>query len=108
MTTNQQENSEQSLLFENTNELLAFVRMEDQYSGVLELLLIEDNESAIKTLIDKYKNSSWGYHEVSFFRFQILKEDFKYLQLLVELKSQTKLYDWMEDHERYLVDTEHL
>lgn len=94
-------------LFEN-NKVIGFAEMQDQFSGITDIELIDDNETAIKAFQDKYlDNFMYGY-KVHVFRVsdvEQLKEDFKYLTSMLAggHYGQDSLFEWMEDNNDKLI-----
>lgn len=96
--------------FFEKSKVIAIVEMQDQFSGVTNIDLVDDTETAIK----KYKESYQGimiYYEVSFFRIpdvEMLKEDFKHLNTLLAngYYGQDSMYEWIEEHQEQLIKLE--
>jgi hypothetical protein len=94
-------------LFEN-NKVIGFAEMQDQFSGITDIELIDDNETAIKAFQDKYlDNFMYGY-KVHVFRVsdvEQLKEDFKHLTSMLAggYYGQDSLYEWMEENNDKLI-----
>lgn len=97
-------------LFEN-NKVIGFAEMQDQFSGITDIELIDDNETNIKTFKDKYlDNFMYGY-KVHVFRvsdIEELKKDFKYLTSMLAggYYGQDSLYDWMEKNKAKLIEND--
>jgi len=95
-------------LFEN-NKVIGFAEMQDQFSGITDIELIDDNETAIKAFQDKYlDNLMYGY-QVHVFRVsdvEQLKEDFKYLKSMLAggHYGQDSLFEWMEENNDKLIE----
>lgn len=96
--------------FFEKSKVIAIVEMQDQFSGVTNIDLVDDTETAIK----EYKESYQGimiYYEVSFFRIpdvEMLKEDFKHLNTLLAngYYGQDSMYEWIEEHQEQLIKLE--
>lgn len=94
-------------LFEN-KKVIAFAEMQDQFSGITDIELIDDNETAIKKFQDHYlDNLMYGY-QVHVFRVsdvEQLKEDFKHLTSMLAggHYGQDSLYEWMEENNDKLI-----
>ena len=94
-------------LFEN-NKVIGFAEMQDQFSGITDIELIDDNETAIKSFQDKYLNNFMYGYKVHVFRVsdvEQLKEDFKYLTSMLAggHYGQDSLFEWMEDNNDKLI-----
>lgn len=98
----------ESALFEN-KKVIGFAEMQDQFSGITDIELIDDNETAIKAFQDTYlDNFMYGY-KVHVFRVsdvEQLKEDFKHLRSMLAVGhcGQDSLYDWMEENNDKLME----
>lgn len=91
--------AEESLFSNATNKLIVLVEMNDQFSGITDVLLINNNEIEIKNIKAEYDNNFYSF-EVKIFKSENLREDFKYLKLMLSLASaQDDLYEWMEENE---------
>lgn len=91
--------AEESLFSNATNKLIVLVEMNDQFSGITDVLLINNNEVEIKNIKAEYDNNFYSF-EVKIFKSENLREDFKYLKLMLSLASaQDDLYEWMEGNE---------
>jgi hypothetical protein len=83
----------------SNNKLIVLVEMKDQFSGITEVLLIDDNEMAIKEIKDNYNNQVLYCFEAKIFRSEKVKEDLEYLKLMLSYGSgQDELYEWMEEN----------
>jgi len=91
--------TEESLFSNANNKLIVLVEMHDQFSGITDVLLINNNEVEIKNIKAEYDNNFYSF-EVKIFKSENLREDFKYLKLMLSLASaQDDLYEWMEENE---------
>jgi hypothetical protein len=104
---NQLKKMMEDALFEKS-KVIAIAEMQDQFSGITDIELIDDNETAIKAFQDKYlDNLMYGY-QVHVFRVsdvEQLKEDFKYLTSMLAggHYGQDSLFEWMEDNNDKLI-----
>lgn len=103
---NQLKKMMEDALFEKS-KVLAIVEMQDQFSGVTAVDLVDDTETAIKEYQERYQDTMI-YYEVSFFRIpdvEMLKEDFKHLNNLLAngYYGQDSMYEWIEEHQEQLI-----
>lgn len=91
--------AEESLFSNANNKLIVLVEMHDQFSGITDVSLINNNEIEIKNIKAEYDNNFYSF-EVKIFKSENLREDFEYLKLMLSFSSgQDDLYEWMEENE---------
>lgn len=90
------------------NKLIAIVEIHDQFSGIDDIKLINDNKETIKEFEDIYNKNFMYSYAISFFRINEinqLKEDFEYLKKMKELGGmcEDSIYEWMENNQSKLI-----
>lgn len=95
-------------LFENP-KLLILVEMNDQFSGITDIVLIDDTEIAMQEIEDEYTKNSMYSYRVYIYRLtdkEQLKEDYTELKNMKDLGhyGEESLYQWMDENKDNLVN----
>ncbi len=92
--------------FKNKDQLIVIIEMRDQFSGITEIFLIDNNSESIKNTIDSYKLSMYG-HEIYIYKLTEVKENYNHLieNLGNDEYSQEILYNWMDENKERVIDT---
>lgn len=101
----------EAALFE-TPKLLVLVEMSDQFSGITDILLIDDNERAVQKIEDEYTKNFMYSYRVYIYRItdkEQLKEDYTELKNMKDLGhyGEDSLYQWMDENKDKRVNTDH-
>lgn len=101
----------EAALFE-TPKLLVLVEMSDQFSGITDILLIDDNERAVQEIEDEYTKNFMYSYRVYIYRItdkEQLKEDYTELKNMKDLGhyGEDSLYQWMDENKDKRVNTDH-
>lgn len=100
----------EAALFEKP-KLLALVEVRDQFSGITDVVLIDDTEKAIQEIEDEYTKNFMYSYRVYIYRLtdkKQLKEDYTELKNMKDLGhyGEDSLYQWMEENENNLINQE--
>lgn len=89
-------------------KLLVIVEIEDQFSGIDNVLLIDDNENEIKKIKEEYNKRFIYCYNINIYRItekDVLKEVFKDLKHNLELINfgDDSTYEWMQENQDKLI-----
>lgn len=98
--------------FFETPKLLVLVEMSDQFSGITDILLIDDNVRAVQKIEDEYTKNFMYSYRVYIYRItdkEQLKEDYTELKNMKDLGhyGEDSLYQWMDENKDKRVNTDH-
>lgn len=92
-------------------KVLAIVEMNDQFSGITDIVLVDDNEQSIKKFEDAYASNFMISFKLYIFRIKdinYLKESYK--DLTESRKSgyygEDSIYEWIAEHQEQLINPE--
>ncbi len=107
----EKQNKLSALIFEEqfkTDKLLAIIELNDQFSCISEVLLIDNNQLSIKKLEESYKNKIICYNIYIYKILDVdkLKEYYKDLIHSTNAGSfgEDSIYQWMSENEQHLIN----
>lgn len=78
--------------------IIAIAELNDQFSVITDIEIIEKTEKALMAFNEKYKNN--GFYAYDTYFFKATREDFNYLKsnLADTLSGQDNIREWIEEH----------